>query len=129
MPFSFLCPYPLLSLFLPFYVYIYIYYWLSFDFFPCPALSSLLVPLSLEPAISSFPCFRLPADSLPSHHGRYAILVFPSSIPYCPSFFVCVHIDIYIYISYWLSYVSSLALLFPLFWFLFHVNLLSLLPP
>ena len=40
-----------------------------------------------------------------------------------------IYIYIHIYISYWSSYASSLALLFPLFWFLFHLNLLSLLSP
>ena len=44
--------------------------------FPCLVLSSLLVPLSFEPAI--FHSFSpLPPDSLPSHHLACAILVAP----------------------------------------------------
>ena len=83
---------------------------------PCLVLSSLLLPLSFEPAISSFICFLpSPPDSRPSHHLACAILVAPiipalppappllfilplscASLPlsfvslifYCPSFFL-----------------------------------------
>ena len=111
--------------------------------FPCLVLSSLLLPLSFEPAISHFICF-LPSPltasplitwHLPSYSGSNhpssrtcpTPLIYPSlSCASLPLSFVS-----YPLLSLFLPVMSVLflflALFFPLFCFLFHLNLLYLL--
>ena len=110
---------------------------------PCLVLSSLLVPLSFEPAISSFICvlpYPLTASPLitwhvPSYSGSNhpssptcpAPLIYPSPLLRVSSSFLCLLSSTAPLSSCISVLFLFLALFFPLFWFLFHLSLLYLL--
>ena len=111
--------------------------------FPCLVLSSLLIPLSFEPAISSFICFlpspltasplitwHVPSQSGSNHPSSPTCptpLIYPSPLLRVSSSFLCL-LSSTVPLSSCISVLFLfLALFFPLFWFLFHLNLLYLL--
>ena len=110
---------------------------------PCLVLSSLLLPLSFEPAISSFICFLpspLTASPLitwhvPSYSGSNhpssrtcpTPRIYPSRLLRVSSPFLCL-VSSTVPLSSCISVLFLfLALFFPLFCFLFHLNLLYLI--
>ena len=121
LPLSFVS-YALLSLFLSYICPIS---------FPCLVLSSLLIPLSFEPAISSSICL-LPSSLTSSPLITWHVPIIPALPPAPPplfisSFFLCLLSSTVPFSSCISVLFLFLALFFPLFWFLFHLNLLYLL--
>ena len=111
-------------------------------YFPCLVLSSLLLPLSFEPAISYFICFlpspltaslsspgvcHLSGSNHPSSPTCPAPLIYLSPLLRVSSSFLCL-LSSTVPLSSCISVLFLfLALFVPLFWFLFHLNLLYLL--